>query len=126
MTDSSLAPRRERPVGDYVHDRLFPEDLASLRAWMAEAQQEDELSEAYCNLSNAGYSVPGEPPFTERHLRMMLEILAAARQEPQTRPVDWECLLSGAFRERADAVGQLFDEASAAVKILPFPVGGRR
>ncbi|MEE7505141.1 hypothetical protein MMR14E_18875 [Methylobacterium mesophilicum] len=121
-----MPPRRKRPIGDYVHDRLFPEDLASLRAWMAEAQDEDELSEAYCNLSNAGHSVPGEPPFTEGDLRMMLEILAWARLEPQTRPVDWECLLSGAFGGRADAVGQLYDEASAAVKILPFPLGGRR
>lgn len=124
--NSSLPRRRERPIGDYVHDRLLPEDLASLRAWMTEAQDEDELSEAYCNLSNAGHSVPGEPPFTEGDLRMMLETLAAARQEPQTRPVDWECLLSGAFGERADAVGLLYDEASAAVKVLQFPVGGRR
>ena len=100
-----------RPIGDFVYDRLTNDDRRQLRAWMAEAHGEDPHSEAYCYLANTGRRVPGVPPFEEDDLRSMLEALAVVRNEPRTTPGDWDCLTEGAFREGADAVRTLFEEA---------------
>lgn len=106
-----MRAQSKRTIGDFVYDRLTNDDRRQLRAWMAEAYGEDPHSEAYFDLASTGRRVTGVPPFEEADLRAMLETLAVVRNEPRTTPGVWDCLTEGAFREGADAVRTLFEEA---------------
>lgn len=111
---------RSRLPQDYIYERLTAEDLANLRAYMVEAADAEGLSQANCDLADAGQCFPCKPPFTEGDVRTMLVVLAAARINPLTWKSDWQCMLKAAFGGRRETIRVLYEAATGVTDSVAF------
>ena len=102
-TESVENPRwTPREIGDRVYEQMSEEEKRHLAEAMKAAVESgwgDSSDTFYCNLGNAGVSVPlgRDAEVTETSMREMLAVLEDARRSYLTDYVDWICLCADAF-----------------------------
>ncbi len=112
-------------IGRFVLANIPLDAQLSVREFMAEAHGDQEGSPSWSLLSNAGSSVPGDPPFTLEDVVLMLGRLADARVADQADWDRWLRLLAAVFGDgQEEAVAALYVRATGIPDTVMFRLDG--